>query len=466
MSGVVTDYDETKKTQILDAMAKAAGFDETPEGATILVTAASVKIEISLPVADETEGSSAVSALTTVASSANALTNTLSNAGVAGVTVTSVPVLIQAIPPSPPPPPPMAPPPLPSAPPPPSPSTPPPVQPPVPPIQPPSPPPPAPYDAGDTHPNCRAYAANGFCKSTGYDETSLNFMEIWCVYSCNFDKGSVPRPPDPPMPPPPTPPPPPELRLQEYSNGHRSCSLGELVAMVEACPAGGAGAVCRAELYLREGFNVAKTDPDQLPAIRVRARDQLGRPVVGVSVRASVVIDMFPDLPPGMFQIVTCGASQTGIALDTAEECFTDGDGYVSMYVTFARDSDYPTRTSPSPPPASPPTPPPEPPAAPSPPSPPPETPPPPLVPPQPSLPPSPALPPPPPPALPGASYHPVAMATFNIIGSHSTFDSPRFLAALERTFTADRGILQISIKVSPNDTHANDTDGTLIECN
>ena len=93
-SGVVEDYDTATKSNILNVLAQAmliADAGAAPEGSTLTVTAASVNLEASFPVASQTAATAAIASLNFAVSSASDLTSLLAAAGVTGVTVESMP---------------------------------------------------------------------------------------------------------------------------------------------------------------------------------------------------------------------------------------------------------------------------------------------------------------------------------------------------------------------------------------
>ena len=91
-SGDVSDYTDDMKATILDVLSVAAGLDAAPNGATLDVTAASVNVVATIPMASEAAAEAATSAFNTAVGSASDLQALLSAAGV-DITVESDPTI-------------------------------------------------------------------------------------------------------------------------------------------------------------------------------------------------------------------------------------------------------------------------------------------------------------------------------------------------------------------------------------
>ena len=90
-SGSVEEYTDEVRATVLDVLAGLAGFDSTPPGATLTVTAASVNVVATLPVASETAAETASAAISTAVASAADLGSRFTSAGLS-FTVESAPV--------------------------------------------------------------------------------------------------------------------------------------------------------------------------------------------------------------------------------------------------------------------------------------------------------------------------------------------------------------------------------------
>ena len=92
-SGSVEDYtDPIIKSVVLDVLANLAGLDSAPPGATLTVTAASVNVVATFPVASEEAVGAASTAFSTAAASAADLGAAFTSAGLDFITVESAPV--------------------------------------------------------------------------------------------------------------------------------------------------------------------------------------------------------------------------------------------------------------------------------------------------------------------------------------------------------------------------------------
>ena len=92
-SGSVEEYTDEVRATVLDVLAGLAGFDSTPPGATLTVTAASVNVVATLPVASETAAETASAAISTAVASAADLGSRFASAGLS-FTVESAPVAV------------------------------------------------------------------------------------------------------------------------------------------------------------------------------------------------------------------------------------------------------------------------------------------------------------------------------------------------------------------------------------
>ena len=90
-SGSVSDYGGTKRSEILNALSSAAGLGSTaPVGATLDVTAGSVNLISTLPVASEAAADAAIGALQSAVETPAALTSLLVANNIAGITVEQI----------------------------------------------------------------------------------------------------------------------------------------------------------------------------------------------------------------------------------------------------------------------------------------------------------------------------------------------------------------------------------------
>ena len=87
VSGDVSDFTPERKTAILAALAGAAGLGSVPAGSNLTVTAASVLLEATMPVASSSAASAAVSSLSTAMATPSGATAMFAAAGVASLTV-------------------------------------------------------------------------------------------------------------------------------------------------------------------------------------------------------------------------------------------------------------------------------------------------------------------------------------------------------------------------------------------
>ena len=113
-SGDVADYTQSVRTSILEVLAFAAGLtssdsDPAPSGSELTVTAGSVNLVATFPVADEAAASAAVSAASSNLADAGAINTLMSNKGITAVTAESgaTAEVEEESPPPPPPPPPV-----------------------------------------------------------------------------------------------------------------------------------------------------------------------------------------------------------------------------------------------------------------------------------------------------------------------------------------------------------------------
>ena len=108
-NGDVSDFDDTRRTKILSALSSAAGLGATPPaGSNLTITAASVLIKASFPVASSSQAATVAASLSTALATPSAATAMFAAAGVSGLTVKTAPVISTqdpSIPPSPPAPP-------------------------------------------------------------------------------------------------------------------------------------------------------------------------------------------------------------------------------------------------------------------------------------------------------------------------------------------------------------------------